>query len=297
MSFRDGPAVRHPLRRFLDQLTVAVSRERYNVHERFRNGVLVTSIDETRGLSVGTMIVAGLMDGEFPSVYQPEVFLSEERQVLRRRRHEWQQRYLFYQAVTNFSDRLVLDLSRARRRGGDGPLFVPGSVPRRGGTGRVASDDATLSRGDAYRGRGAFVVDPAWRGRPGRPAPAAVAGEPRGSEAGRGDRAEPDRRSFAPGVRGASRAGAGRAVPRGAAGLFVGRLFRHAAWKRTPSARSGSLPSGSSASGRSMTTGTISRRSSTGTSCTRLCSSSSSRAVARARRSSRVAPTTTRRRR
>jgi ATP-dependent helicase/nuclease subunit B len=108
LSFRDGPAARHPLRRFLDQLTVAVSRERYNVHERFRNGVLITSIDETRGLSVGIMIVAGLIDGEFPSVYQPEVFLSEERQQLRRRRHEWQQRYLFYQAVTNFSDRLYL---------------------------------------------------------------------------------------------------------------------------------------------------------------------------------------------
>ncbi|MBP1679527.1 MAG: ATP-dependent nuclease subunit B-like protein, partial [Bacteroidetes bacterium] len=108
LSFRDGPAVRHPLRRFQDQLAVAVSRERYNIHERFRNGVLVTSIDETRGLSVGTMIVAGLIDGEFPSVYQSEVFLSEERQLNRRRRHEWQQRYLFYQAVTNFSDRLYL---------------------------------------------------------------------------------------------------------------------------------------------------------------------------------------------
>lgn len=107
-SFRDGQAVRHPLRRFLDQLGVAVSRERYNVHERFRNGVLITSIDETRGLAVGIMIVAGLVDGEFPSVYQPELFLSEERRLVRRRRHEWQERYLFYQAVTNFSDRLYL---------------------------------------------------------------------------------------------------------------------------------------------------------------------------------------------
>jgi ATP-dependent helicase/DNAse subunit B len=74
--------------------------------------VLITSIDETRGLSMGTMIVAGLVDGEFPFPYQPEVFLSAERRRERERRSQWQNRYLFYQAITNWADHLYLTFPR-----------------------------------------------------------------------------------------------------------------------------------------------------------------------------------------
>jgi len=103
-----GPETAHTLRTYADQLTMAVLRERYNVREQFGAGVLITSIDETRGLSMGTMIVAGLVDGEFPTPYQPEVFLSAERRKNRERRSQWQNRYLFYQSITHWADHLYL---------------------------------------------------------------------------------------------------------------------------------------------------------------------------------------------
>ncbi len=107
LSLRDG-TTGHPLRYYFDSLKLMISRERYNIREEFGRGVLVTSIDETRGLSMENMFIAGLVDGEFPSVYRPEVFLSSGRQKVREQRHNWQNRYLFYQAVTNWSARLCL---------------------------------------------------------------------------------------------------------------------------------------------------------------------------------------------
>jgi ATP-dependent helicase/nuclease subunit B len=98
----------HSLRYYVDHLNVAILRQRYNVREQFGSGVLVTAIEETRGLPLDVMILAGLIDGEFPSAYQPEVFFSAKRMALREQRHVWQNRYQFYQAVTNWSERLYL---------------------------------------------------------------------------------------------------------------------------------------------------------------------------------------------
>lgn len=97
-----------PLHVHAERLRAAVGRERYNIRERFGRGVLVTSIEETRELPVEVMIVAGLVDGEFPSVYQPEVFFSARRRARREQRSIWENRYLFYQAATNWTDRLYL---------------------------------------------------------------------------------------------------------------------------------------------------------------------------------------------
>ena len=105
---QDGPGVRRPLRVHYDRLKTAIGQERYNVREQFGRGVLVTAIEETRELPVEVMIVGGLVDGEFPTVYQSEVFLSASRRRDRERRHAWENRYLFYQAVTNWTERLYL---------------------------------------------------------------------------------------------------------------------------------------------------------------------------------------------
>jgi ATP-dependent helicase/nuclease subunit B len=105
---QDGPDVRQGLRVHFDRLKTALGQERYNVREAYGRGVLVTSIEETRELPVEVMIVAGLVDGEFPSVYQPEVFLSARRRRERERRHAWENRYLFYQAATNWTEHLYL---------------------------------------------------------------------------------------------------------------------------------------------------------------------------------------------
>jgi ATP-dependent helicase/DNAse subunit B len=114
-EFEQGSETSHPLSFYLERLTTAVLRERFNVGEQFGRGVLITSIDETRGLSMRFMIVAGLVDGEFPAMYQPEVFLSAERRRERERQVLWQNRYLFYQAASNWTDHLYL--SHPRREG------------------------------------------------------------------------------------------------------------------------------------------------------------------------------------
>jgi ATP-dependent helicase/nuclease subunit B len=107
MTSTEGPVPR-PLAFHLEALHAAVSAQLYNVREQFGKGVLVTAIEETRGLAMDAMFVIGLVDGEFPRVYQPEVFYSLERQKERALRYAWEQRYLFYQAVTNWARRLVL---------------------------------------------------------------------------------------------------------------------------------------------------------------------------------------------
>ncbi|HTY58804.1 MAG TPA: PD-(D/E)XK nuclease family protein, partial [Bacteroidota bacterium] len=107
-QMQDGPAQGQPLRIHYDRLKTALGRERYNLRERFGRGVLVTSIEETRELPVEVMIVAGLVDGEFPTVYQPEIFLSARRRQEREQHHTWENRYLFYQAATNWTEHLYL---------------------------------------------------------------------------------------------------------------------------------------------------------------------------------------------
>jgi ATP-dependent helicase/nuclease subunit B len=111
-QIQDGPSQRQPLGVHFERLKTALGRERYNLREQFGRGVLVTSIEETRELPVEVMIIAGLVDGEFPSVYQSEVFLSERRQKERERRNTWANRYLFYQAVTNWTEHLYMTYPR-----------------------------------------------------------------------------------------------------------------------------------------------------------------------------------------
>lgn len=105
---QEGPENEHTLQFYLEKCTVAAALERYNIREEFGNGVLVTSIEETRGLPLEVMIVVGLVEGEFPTVYRPEIFYSQSRQKKRARRHELEQRYLFYQAVSNREEQLYL---------------------------------------------------------------------------------------------------------------------------------------------------------------------------------------------
>jgi len=99
---------RQPLSFYADRLRQAVAQERYNIRQRYGFGVNVTSFNETRGLRFEVMIMVGLIDGEFPLVYQPEIFFSTSRRERKERYHLQEQRYLFYQALTNFSEHCYL---------------------------------------------------------------------------------------------------------------------------------------------------------------------------------------------
>ncbi len=96
---------------YLDLIKKALPRVRYNIRQKYGYGVYVTTLEETRGLNFDVMIIAGLVDTEFPSIYEPEIFLSEGlRDRLRRtkKKHRQDERYLFYQGVVNFKTHLYL---------------------------------------------------------------------------------------------------------------------------------------------------------------------------------------------
>ncbi|MCX7763117.1 MAG: exodeoxyribonuclease V subunit gamma [Candidatus Kryptonium sp.] len=92
---------------YVELIKKALPRVRYNIRQKYGYGVYVTALEETRGLDFDVMIIAGLVDTEFPSVYEPEVFLSEGLRKTRKM-HKLDERYLFYQGVVNFKTHLYL---------------------------------------------------------------------------------------------------------------------------------------------------------------------------------------------
>lgn len=98
---------RRPLELYIEHLRSAVARAHFEVREKHDFGVLVTSFSQLRGLDFDTVILCGMIDGEFPGRYVPEVFLgrpvagAEERRIRR-------ERIEFYQAVTAFRRGLYL---------------------------------------------------------------------------------------------------------------------------------------------------------------------------------------------
>lgn len=111
------------LSEFARQIRAAITVARYNVRPRSGKGVLITSPEETRGLDIDVMILAGMIDGEFPLPYAPEIFLSKDYKTSRKR-HAQDERYLFYQAATNWTEQLVLTAPRADYNGNN---LVPSS--------------------------------------------------------------------------------------------------------------------------------------------------------------------------
>ncbi len=85
---------------FLHEIKTALLFNRYNIKERHGKGVLVTSVDEIRGLRFKYLFLGGMVDGEFPTRYQPAIFFSGEHRKRRdERRHLLEERYRFYQAM------------------------------------------------------------------------------------------------------------------------------------------------------------------------------------------------------
>lgn len=98
----------HSLKFYIDQLKAAVSQTRYNIRQKYGYGVYITSFEETRGLEFDIMFASGLVDGEFPPPYSPEIFYSNSRQKKKEQYHLTEKRYLFYQCITNFSENLFI---------------------------------------------------------------------------------------------------------------------------------------------------------------------------------------------
>jgi ATP-dependent helicase/nuclease subunit B len=95
------------LKEYLGDLKTAISNTRYNIKQKNEYGILVTAAEETRGLDFDYMFLAGVIDGEFPPLYKPEIFKPEIRRKSEEK-HYLESRYLFYQTITNFKKKLFI---------------------------------------------------------------------------------------------------------------------------------------------------------------------------------------------
>ena len=92
---------------FVEHLRTACGWARFNVKEKTDYGVLVTSLDEIRGLQFDYLFIGGLCDGILPTRFNPEIFFSGsyKRQAFI---HQTEERYLFYRALCCWKKKLFL---------------------------------------------------------------------------------------------------------------------------------------------------------------------------------------------
>jgi len=102
-----GSKNKFQLKFYLNFLRTAVKSTRYNIKEKPNYGVLVTSINEIRGLKFDYLFLSGLCDGDFPTRYQPEIFFSGS-YFKKENQHQEKERYQFYQALCRWNKKLYL---------------------------------------------------------------------------------------------------------------------------------------------------------------------------------------------
>lgn len=107
----EGSDKKHELKFYLNQIRTAAGWARYNVKEKSDFGVLVTTLDEIRGLKFDYLFIGGLNDGELPTRYSPEIFYSKAFMIKKERSHLFEQRYRFYQALGCWQKGLYLSYS------------------------------------------------------------------------------------------------------------------------------------------------------------------------------------------
>jgi ATP-dependent helicase/nuclease subunit B len=94
---------------YLEKLTTISTSTRFNIKERSDYGVLITNINELRGLSFNYCFIGGLIDGDFPTKYRPEIFFSGSF-MKKDQQHSDEERFHFYQALSSWEKGLYLTL-------------------------------------------------------------------------------------------------------------------------------------------------------------------------------------------
>jgi len=105
----DGREKKYPIQFFLDQIRTASSRARFNVKEKSGCGVLVTNLEEIRGLEFDYLFIGGMCDGDFPTRYNPEIFFSG-RYLKQAFIHQTEERFRFYQTLSCWKKGLYLSV-------------------------------------------------------------------------------------------------------------------------------------------------------------------------------------------
>ncbi|MFH0735304.1 MAG: PD-(D/E)XK nuclease family protein [bacterium] len=92
---------------YLENIKTSCKWARYNIKEISDYGVLITTINEFRGLNFDYLFVGGLIDGDFPTRYNPEIF-NQETFMQKDVTHQTEERYHFYQTLCSWNKQLFL---------------------------------------------------------------------------------------------------------------------------------------------------------------------------------------------
>ncbi|MFA7227697.1 MAG: PD-(D/E)XK nuclease family protein [Melioribacteraceae bacterium] len=102
-----GADKKFPIGFYMDQIRTACNWARFNVKEKSDYGVQITSLEEIRGLKFDYLFIGGMCDGDFPTRYQPEIFVSGSFKK-RSLSHQSEERYRFYQSLCTWEEKLYL---------------------------------------------------------------------------------------------------------------------------------------------------------------------------------------------
>jgi ATP-dependent helicase/nuclease subunit B len=96
-----------PLSFYTERIRVGALRKRFAPRAEPGRGVIVTSFEQTIGYEFDHLFLVGLNDGIFPETFSPSLFNLKEHQVNEDEKII-EQRYLFYQTLCTFRDKLYL---------------------------------------------------------------------------------------------------------------------------------------------------------------------------------------------
>ncbi len=86
------------LKFYIDNIKTACKWARYNTIGISECGVLATTINEIRGIRFDYLFIGGMVDGTFPTKYQPEIF-DKNKFNQKDKTHQTEERYHFYQTL------------------------------------------------------------------------------------------------------------------------------------------------------------------------------------------------------
>ena len=102
-----GAEVSHSFESYIRRLRLMTSESTYRWGNPSDKGVAILPLNQTQDLAFDTVILGGLVDGEFPAAFRADTFLpSSQRETESDRLHE--DRFLFYQALTLYRKHLYL---------------------------------------------------------------------------------------------------------------------------------------------------------------------------------------------
>ena len=102
-----GAGRHHSFESYIRRLRLMTSESTYRWGNPSDKGISILPLNQTQNLTFDTIILGGLVDGEFPAVFRSDTFLPPEQRSaeLDRLRED---RFLFYQALTLYRKQLYL---------------------------------------------------------------------------------------------------------------------------------------------------------------------------------------------